>query len=236
MLTDGRWKVVVGSLVGGLVVGLALFWWPGPLALAAGRAAPLPQLFRSPEYRLVNQLDQPVSSASFLGKVQVVVVMDPYCTALCPLTTSKVLNLERILQRRHLASQVQFVSFNINKAAGPKAMRAFLEQEGVNPNLHWLQYLTGSSAAVQKAVTTGYRISYQGISQAAYAKVLPSAYQARMRNGVAERAHAPFDIDHSDPLFVVGRHGWVRALYGTASTAPTQQVVSDVAQLVRSGR
>ena len=233
MLRDLPWKVVVGSALGGFVLGLALFWWPGPLAQAAS-GPPLPRLFQSPQYRLVNQLDQPVSSTAFLGKVQIVVVMDPYCTALCPLTTSKVLNLEQTLRRRHLADKVQFVSFDINKATGPKVMRSFLEQEGVNPNAHWLQYLTGSPGAIQKAVTTGYRISYQGVSAATLDKVLPSAFQARMRNGVAERARASFDIDHEDPLFVVDQHGWVRALYGSASTTPTQEVVSDVAELVRA--
>lgn len=217
------------------MLGLALFWWPGPLATAAGGGAPLPRLFRAPEYRLVNQLDQPVSSAIFRGKVQVVVVMDPYCTALCPLTTSKVLNLEQTLRRRHLADEVQFVSFDINELTGPKDMRAFLNQEGVNPNAHWLEYLTGSPGAIKKAVTDGYHMSFQAISDATLNKVLPSAYQARMRNGVAERAHAPFDVSHSDPLFVVDQHGWVRALFGSASTSPTQEVVRDVALLARSG-
>jgi len=232
-----RWwpSLALGAL-GGVVLGFALFLWPGPAARLAGGAAPLPRFFPAPTYRLVDQLGRPVSSDSFRGEVRVVVLLDPYCTALCPLTASKVMNLERTLENRHLANAVQLVAFDINELTGPKDMRAFLVQEGIDPNQSWLTYLTGTPAAVRRAVTGGYHIDYQKAPQTPASGGQPSTYQARLRNTVAERAGAPFDIAHQDPLLIVDQRGWVRALYGSASTTPTGAVVADVASLVRAGR
>jgi cytochrome oxidase Cu insertion factor (SCO1/SenC/PrrC family) len=226
------WRYLGAGLVLGIAVGAALFVWPGPLATVAGAPAPLPRLFQAPTYQLVDQLDRPVHSADFLGKVRIVVTMDPYCTTLCPLTASKVRNLEQVLKRRHLAHDVQFVAFDIDKMTGPKDLRAFLDQEGVNPDVRWLAYLTGPAKTVRSVVHDGYHSSYYSVSNAQAQKLAPSTFQARMSNGVAEKANAPFAIMHQSPLFVVDRQGWVRAVYGDASTTPSAVVVNDVAQLV----
>ncbi len=229
------WRYLTLGGVVGLLCGLALFVWPGPLATVAGASAPLPKLFQAPSYALVDQLDRPVSSRDFQGKVRVVVTMDPYCTTLCPLTASKVLNLEQVLKRRGLAQEVQIVAFDIDKATGPKDMRAFLHQEGVNPDAGWLAYLTGPASKVRSVVRDGYHSGFYSVSNAQAAMLAPSTFQARMRNPVAEQASAPFAVMHQSPLFVVDRHGWVRAAFGDASTAPTAQVAGDVARLAGSG-
>lgn len=225
----GPW-LGLGAVVG-LLGGLAVFLWPGPVASLAGAPAPLPHLFRAPSYRLVDQLGQPVSSRQFLGKVRVVVTMDPYCTTLCPLTASKVLNLEQDLKRRHLAGAVQFVAFDIDRATGPSDLRAFLVQEGVNPDSSWLAYLTGPAKEVRTVVERGFHSGYQVVPNARAAELAPSAFQARMNNALAQRAAAPFAVMHQSPLFVVDRRGWVRAAYADATTAPSAQVVRDVQAL-----
>ncbi|MEJ2288852.1 MAG: SCO family protein [Deinococcales bacterium] len=226
------WRYLTAGAVLGILLGVALFLWPGPLAAVAGARAPLPRLFQAPSYRLVDQLDRPVRSSDFLGKVRIVVTMDPYCTTLCPLTASKVRNLEQVLKRRHLARDVQFIAFDIDKLTGPKDLRAFLHQEGVNPNERWLAYLTGPATMVRSVVHDGYHSSYYSVSNAQAEKLAPSTFQARMNNGVAAKAHAPFAIMHQSPLYVVDRQGWVRAVYGDASTTPSGVVVNDVARLV----
>lgn len=240
----GRWRpVALGALVG-VVGGFLLFLWPGPAASVAGGSPPLPHLYRAPSYRLVDQLGRAVSSDSFQGKVRIVVLLDPYCTALCPLTASKVLNLERTLEQRGLARAVQVVAFDINRDTGPAEMRAFLAQESIDPNEGWLDYLSGPPAAVREAVAGGYHIDYQEPAQGAAppapqtaaAGAQPSAYKARLRNPVAERAGATFEVAHQDPLLIVDQRGWVRALYGSASTTPTPTVVADVASLIRGAR
>ncbi len=229
------WRYLsLGGAVG-LLCGLALFLWPGPVARVAGAPAPLPKLFRAPSYALTDQLDRKVQSRDFLGKVRIVVTMDPYCTTLCPLTASKVLNLEQVLKRRHLTRDVQIVAFDIDKATGPKDLRAFLDQEGVNPDAHWLAYLTGPARTVRSVVHDGYHSSYSSVSNAQAEKLAPSAFQARMSNPVAEQASAPFAVMHQSPLFVVDRKGWVRAAFGDASTTPTAEIAGDVARLAGTG-
>lgn len=239
-MLPGRWQpLALGALVG-ITAGTLLFLWLGPPARLAAGARRLPHLFQAPSYRLVDQLGRPVSSTSFQGKVRIVVLLDPYCTALCPLTASKVSNVERTLEKRGLARAAKVVAFDINQSTGPADMRAFLVQEGIDPNRGWLDYLTGPPAAIRKAVTGGYHIGYQESARAATQAVAsgaqPSAYQARMRNPVAEHAGAAFDIAHQDPLLIVDQRGWVRVLYSSASTTPTPLVVADVASLVRGAQ
>lgn len=235
MIAPRTWRYLMLGGAVGLLGGLALFLWPGPLATLAGAPAPLPKLFQAPSYALVDQLDRQVQSSAFLGKVRIVVTMDPYCTTLCPLTASKVLNLEQVLEHRHLARDVQIVAFDIDRATGPKDLRAFLDQEGVNPDARWLAYLTGPASTVRSVVHDGYHSSYYTVGNAQAEKLAPSTFQARMSNPVAERANAPFAVMHQSPLFVVDREGWVRAAFGDASTAPIAQVAGDVARLARSG-
>lgn len=226
-----RWWAAAGGGVVGLLAGLGLFLWPGPLATVAGAAEPLPRLFQAPAYQLKDQLGKPVSSMALLGKVRIVVTLDPYCPTLCPLTLSKVQNLEARLDARHLAGAVQFVAFDIDKAAGPGDLRAFLKPEGVDPGAHWLAYLWGPPGVVRDVVRNGYHTSYYSVPNKKAAAAEASALQARMANPVRAKAGVSSTILHQSPLFVVDRQGWVRAAYGNAGAASLRTIVDDVARL-----
>ena len=180
----------------GLVVGVGLFLWPGPLARTAGAAQPLPRLFQAPSYHLKDQLGKPVSSKALLGKVRVVVTLDPYCPTLCPLTLSKVQNLEARLRARHLTGGVRCVAFDIDKAAGAGDLRAFFKREGVDPAAPWLTYLWGPPGAVRDVVRYGYHTSYYSGPNEKAAAAEASSLQARMANPV--RA-SPFTAGMGDP-------------------------------------
>jgi len=127
------------------------------------------------------------------------------------------------------------VAFSIDDQAGTAQMRAFLHQEGLDPNVRWLDYLTGPAAKVRRVVRDGFHTSYYSLPAAKADALAPSAFQARMRNAVAEKANAPAAIMHQSPLFIVDPHGWVRAVFGDASTVPSAAVLADVARLAGGG-
>jgi cytochrome oxidase Cu insertion factor (SCO1/SenC/PrrC family) len=68
--------------------------------------AHLPILGTAPSYELTNQLGQKVSSKTFLGKIQVVTFVDPYCTDFCPLIAVNLANFAASFRASPLGDKV----------------------------------------------------------------------------------------------------------------------------------
>ncbi|MGH6967512.1 MAG: SCO family protein [Stellaceae bacterium] len=227
------WLPMAGAAL--LAVGLLGFWLGQ--RYVANRVAALPILTGAPNYTMVNQLGQTVSSNSLLGKVQLVTFLFPYCTTMCPLIAAHLTNFEtETLRPTGLADKVVIVSFDIDpQNTGPQQMRTFLSQYGWNPrNLHW-QYLVGAPPEVRRVVSRGFGVWYKRVSLASEATndaSGPGIVQPDVANALAARSHADYDIVHDDVLEVVDRRGRIRKIYENADTVGAQQLLAVVRSLV----
>lgn len=197
----------------------------------------------APTYTLVDQSGRKVRSSAFLGKVQVVSFLFPYCTSYCPLTAQHIVQIENALQRAGLSDRVQFISFNVDPAgAGPKQMRAFMHEYGWRPSdTHW-EYLTGSVAQTRLVVQRGYMVSYQRESNAQEDREIArerkeGTYvpQPEVSNPLAKRANVDYDIVHNDLLEVVGPRGHIRAIYLAAEKVTAAEIIA-ITNKLYSGR
>jgi protein SCO1 len=202
---------------------------------AAARAA-LPELQTAPSYTMINQLGQTVSSARFLGKVQIVSFLFPYCTTMCPLIAAHLANLENLgLRPAGLEDKVQLVSFNLDSTdTGPTQMRAFLAQYGWNPkDLHW-QYLAAPEAQIRRVVTGGFGVGYQRVTDEQAddsGSGEPPVVQPEVVNKLAAAAHANYDIAHDDIVEIVDRRGRVRKIYQDADSVDWRDMMAVVKRL-----
>lgn len=185
-------------------------------------ASQRPDYGHAPSYTLTDQLGRRVSSSAFAGKVQVVSYLFPYCTTYCPTVTHTLVQLQKDLAQEGLfGRRVQFVIFNVDPAgSGPREMREFLRQYGVDPASPGWTYLTGPPAQVRHVVHDGFHVYYSKVSLRQEAKDI-----ARERaqgtytevpeqpNPLADRKHVDYDVVHNDYIEVVDADGRISSYF-----------------------
>ena len=107
----------------------------------------------APGFTLTDQFDKRVSLRSLRGKVVVLSFNDPKCTTVCPLTTTALLNAEKLLGPA--AARVDLIGVGANPdATGVKWVRAYSQAHGMENK--W-RFLTGSLPEL-KSVWRAYGI------------------------------------------------------------------------------
>jgi cytochrome oxidase Cu insertion factor (SCO1/SenC/PrrC family) len=107
----------------------------------------------APGFTLTDQFDKRVSLRSLRGKVVVLSFNDPKCTTVCPLTTTALLNAEKLLGPA--AARVDLIGIGANPdATGVKWVRAYSRAHGME---HKWRFLTGSLPEL-KSVWRAYGI------------------------------------------------------------------------------
>jgi cytochrome oxidase Cu insertion factor (SCO1/SenC/PrrC family) len=107
----------------------------------------------APGFTLTDQFDKRVSLRSLRGKVVVLSFNDPKCTTVCPLTTTALLNAEKLLGPA--AARVDLIGVGANPdATGVKWVRAYSRAHGMENK--W-RFLTGSLQEL-KSVWRAYGI------------------------------------------------------------------------------
>ncbi|MGC8535177.1 MAG: SCO family protein [Rhizomicrobium sp.] len=192
----------------------------------------------APSYALTNQLGEKVSSQQFMGKVQIVTFLFPYCTTYCPLITAHLIGFEHVLRSAGLQNRVEIVAFNVAPVdTGPKQMRAFLAQYGWNPkDPHW-QYLTGTRMQIRRVVTGGFHVAYERVPDA---KAADDAIvtdpgqtpQLSVANPLAARVKPDYDVSHNDAIEIVDPHGHIRKVYDDADVVSNQRLLRAVRALL----
>lgn len=228
------WTLVI--LIVALGAGFGAGYWYGH----GGQGGPtFPVLGTAPTYRLTNQLGQPVDSASFAGKIQVVTFLFPYCTDYCPLIASHLVSLAQALAAAGLAGKVQFVAFDVDPAhTDPAVLAAFLRQYGWNPEDTRWQFLTGSPAAIRRVVTGGFHVDYEQVPEALAERQEAAAQRAglyapppRVENSLAQKARPDYDVTHNDALVLVDARGRIRRVYQDADRLSDATLVAAIRYL-----
>jgi protein SCO1 len=126
-----------------------------PLAhrMLGPRAEPLPVLGTVPSFQFQDQNGVAFGPETLQGKPWVADFVFTRCPTVCPLMTERLAALvPQLGERVHLVSLSVDPDFDT-----PERLRAFArEHRATSPRWH---FLTGDSAAVQRAVTEGFKIS-----------------------------------------------------------------------------
>ncbi len=240
---NGRRRALIAALAGMIVAALAAILSIEALPGRSAHGPGTPPIQAGPEdygtapaYTLTDQHGQPFSSAALRGKVQVVSYLFPYCTTYCPLTAATLAQTQRLADRAGLTGKVAFVAFNVDPdGADHQQLAAFLQQERIDPDDPAWHYLTGSPARVRQVVTGGFHVFYQKVSLADEERTeaeqkASGVYtpQPTRPNALADEAHVDYDIVHNDVIEVVDPTGSIRAIFSSASTATSEQILAAV--------
>ena len=94
----------------------------------------------APNFTLTDQFDKPVSMDSFRGKVVLLAFNDAECTTICPLTTSAMVDAQRMLGSA--GSKVALLGVDANPTAtSVKDVRSYSELHGMT---HLWDFGTGT--------------------------------------------------------------------------------------------
>jgi protein SCO1 len=117
------------------------------------KAVPLPVLGTVPSFHLIDQEGRTFGPETLAGSPWVVDFVFTRCPTVCPVMTERLAALlPRLGERVHLVSLSVDADFDT-----PSRLRDFAAAHGAqNPRWH---FLTGDSAAIQRAVTDGFKIS-----------------------------------------------------------------------------
>jgi cytochrome oxidase Cu insertion factor (SCO1/SenC/PrrC family)/thiol-disulfide isomerase/thioredoxin len=110
----------------------------------------------APNFTLTDQFDKPMTMDSFRGKVVLLAFNDAECTTICPLTTSAMVDAQRMLGSA--GSKVALVGVDANPTAtSVKDVRAYSELHGMT---HLWEFGTASPTQL-KAVWHSYHVAVQ---------------------------------------------------------------------------
>jgi protein SCO1/2 len=194
------------------VLGHPAFWTIALLAILAmpllrqavgPGAVPLPVLGTVPAFHFIDQEGQPFSPETLAGRPWVVDFVFTRCPSVCPLMTERLAALApRLGERVHLVSLSVDPDFDT-----PARLRDFAAAHGAeHPRWH---FLSGDSAAVQSAVTDGFKFSLA-------------------REGPDDDA---LSIVHGVLVVLVDGEGRIRGYYDSSDAEALERLVRDARQL-----
>lgn len=156
------------------------------------------------QFQMTNDLGQPVTAATYRGKVVMMYFGYTHCPDVCPLT---MVNLHTVLQRlgKKAAGHVQVLFVTVD-----------LARDSV-PVLH--QYVTAFDPRF-----AGLRGTPEALSQ------LVKRYRALYQIEKPIPADGDYEVTHSSAIYIFGPHGHIRLLATPGAT--TEAMVHDVRQLV----
>jgi len=187
-------------------IGIGLLFLAGAVALyqnIAPRFQPLPVYMTLPEVTLTDQDGGTFDLNQTRGKVVVLSPIYTHCPDVCPITTSKMKQIQDRVQTAGLEDQVQLVTFTMDPERDrPEMLKQFAGNFNANTN-NWV-FLSGTSDQIDILikglglyVERVYYVDGTPIPEAS----LPHP-----------EANTPYLVNHTDRMFLIDRQGNVRAL------------------------
>jgi len=206
------WLLKRRLLLVGISGGLALILSLLLLAMAGVRAGVMSQTQGSnaaddfgaaPAFTLTDQLERPVSSEMFRGKIVVANFIYTSCTDICPLLSTQMQALqERLRQENLLGGQVQLLSFSVDPVRDtPAVLRKYAERHKADPDA-W-RFLTGPEETVKPLIVDGFHL---GVLALPPPTALPGAH-------THDAASGGYEVMHSGRFVLIDQQGQIRTYY-----------------------
>ena len=203
-------------------IGLSLLFVAGAAALyqsIAPRVQPLPVYMTLPDVTLIDQDEDTFDLNQTRGKVVVLSPIYTHCPDVCPLTTSKMKQIQDRAQAAGLGDQIQLVTFTMDpERDSPEVLKRFAGAFNANPN-NWV-FLSGTPDQIDtliKALNLYVERVYYIDNTPVPAASLPHP-----------ETDTPYLVNHTDRIFLIDRQGNVRALPPGSRTD-----VDDAMQLIQ---
>jgi protein SCO1 len=166
-----------------LVLVLTMLGWP-TLAHEAAHEQRLPTIGAAPDFTLTSQDGAAVTLGDLRGKVVAVTFIYTWCPDVCPMLTDKMARVQDELGPG-FGSKVAFVSITVDPERDtPEVLKEYAE--AFDANLAGWSFLTGKPEAIRDVAH---------------------------RYGVAMRAAADGQVDHTLLTTLIDRHGTMRVQY-----------------------
>lgn len=175
-----------------------------------GTSAALEPLWDAPDFRYVDQDGRTVTRATFAGDVWVANFVFTQCRTVCPLLTTKMVEL----QRRLAGTKVRFVSFSVDPAHDtPEVLRAYAK--------HWAPEetrwtLVSTTEETLPSLAAGFKITAEKGTDPIDPIIHTSLFMLIDGTG---RVRGAFDTEHAPQLTALEEG--VRKLVGSGSAKPT---------------
>lgn len=211
-------RFIIGSVAAvGVCILLGLI---GYQALSRAQGPELDVLWDAPAFRLVDQMERPLSSDDLRGKVVVANFIYTSCQDICQGLSSEMQVLqERLREQGLLGEQVLLLSFTVDPARDtPAVLRAYAERFRADP-LAW-RFLSGPEDELRPLIVDGFRLGVQALP--------PQEAEGDHSAG----QHGAAQISHSGRFALIDREGRVRAYYD-GTELDREQVLRDIRRLLR---
>lgn len=191
-----RTLIVIELLALLLLAALGYSWY------RVSRASDLTVFADAPTFALTDQLERPVSSDDFRGRVVVANFIYTNCTDICPLLSLRMQQLQQRLQSEGLlGSRVQLLSFTVDPARDtPPILHDYGANHQADPDA-W-SFLTGPPDQVVPLIVDGFRLGVQALP--------PQQASADLHKAGDGHDHS-YDVMHSGRFVLIDRQWRIRA-------------------------
>jgi protein SCO1 len=177
----------------------------------------------APAFRLTDQLERPVSSDTFRGKIVIANFIYTSCTDICPLLSTQMQSLqERLRQENLLGNQVQLLSFTVDPVRDtPAVLRNYAERHKADPDA-W-RFLTGPEETVKPLIVDGFHLGVQA---------LPPPTVGHGAHTDSTASGEEYEVMHSGRFVLIDQQGHIRTYYN-GQELDLERVLRDIRGLLR---
>jgi protein SCO1/2 len=198
----------------GLIIVLVTVTVAGALSLLRSRvtsAAASPEVLGElPEFLLTSSDLTSVGRDDLLGHPWIADFIFTRCTGMCPLLSSRMLDIQKVLESSEEGAGydgVKLVSFSVDpEYDSPEVLQAYAGWQGADKD-RWL-FLTGDWASMRKLVGEGFRLNV-----------------SKAESGLVPVGEL---VTHSDRLVLVDGKGRIRGYYHGTEEGSTKAILEDL--------